>query len=568
MNAEVLKERGLRALASRRTWWLVLAIYVAVVLVLLGPVLLASIMGDDTYWITEKRAIVPSYWDAWWGPLPHAFDFGSQSRGTALALSERRVLALLTIDAARLFSVPPHLVWAALKTALVGITILSVAVFLKQVRFRDRHGEIRGLSRGSTVFITLAMPLTFALGVKSQNIGSLNGFNYYPSLTYGPFAAYLLTAALVLSLSRRLETSYRAWAAPVVIAMVSAGLILNLSYELLALTVPVATLVLLLQPFSDAPTRMLRWRARLTVLLPLGISYTAIFVWVRWKIATMPCHATDTCYQYPGTTVDIRPRALLYNFLGSFPGNNGSFVADQARDAGRSFPGVSPLSVAVAAIATLSLLLLWASWTARNRAGSGADEADGTAEDARGLYLVLAVAALIAVGSATITGITQIAAIAVTSPALPNRNGVVTWAALSLAGVVAVRLVMTARWRLVRPVGLVVMAAVMVAAVSLYFPRNVFSAQENRVVPFTVLVDSIHREVAMGDTSAAGDARRCAAIADAFKGQKIPSGEAARTGLTRTLNGAYAAFEYYYGTSYCSENLGRTYSDEPLDPDF
>jgi hypothetical protein len=564
MNAESLKSHGLRALASRRTWWAVLTIYILMVLVLFGPVLLAPISGDDTYWITAYRAAIPSYWQAWWAPLPHAFDFSVQSRGTALAVSERRVLALFTMDAAKLFSVPPYLVWGLVKTALVGVTILSVAVFLKQVRFRDRRGAIRGLSRSTTVFITLAMPLTFALGVKSQNIASLNGYNFYPSLTYGPFAGYLLMAALVLSLSRRLETSYRSWAAPVIVLMMFVGLIVNLSYELVALMVPVAALVLLLQPFSDAPTRWLRWRARLTVLAPLGVTYTAIFVWIRLKMAAMPCHATDTCYA--GTTVDIKPKTLAYNFLASFPGNTAGLVGDQARAAGRGFPGVSSLSVTIAVIATLSLLVLWASWTARTRLTPECNESDRLSEsgdDSKGLFVVLAVAALIAVGSAGIMGITEIAARLVTSAALPNRNGVITWSALSLLGLVVVRLTMNARWGFVRPAGLVALAAVMVVTISLYFPRNVLSAQQNRVLPFTVLVDSIHREVAMGDTSAVGDARRCAAIADAFRGTKIPSGEVRPSGVTWTLEGAYTAFRYYYGTTYCSKNLGRTYSANP-----
>lgn len=555
-----LHHHAVTVLASRRTWWVMLTIHLMSVLVILAPVLLASITGDDTYWMTEKRAEISSYWQAWWGPLPHAFDLsGDQSRGAVLGVAERQVLALLTIDSAHLLSVPPYLVWAAVKTVLVSLIVLSVPVFLHQVRFRDRDGAIRPLQRSTTVFITLAMPLTFALGVKAQNISSLNGYNFYPSLTYGPFAGCVLVAALVVALSRRLEVRYRRAAAPTVALMMALGLVLNLSYELLALAVPLATLTLLLQPFPHVGTRWLQWRARLTVLAPLGITYTVIFAWIRWRVATMPCHATGTCY--PGTTVDVRPRALLYSFLGSLPGNNADVVADQAHAAGRAFPGMSVLSVAVAVVATLSLGVLWMSWTSRNRGNSEAGRAsrrpDG-GSDSKGLLVVLAGALLIAVGSAGIMGITETAAQAVTSPALPLRNGVMTWSALSLAALVVVRLLTNARWRFAGPAAIVALAAVMVTAVSIYLPRNVFSAQENRVTPFTVLVDTLHREVAMGDTSDVGDARRCAAIADAFRGTTIPSGRASRTGVTRTLNGAYAAFEYYYGTTYCSQDLGHT----------
>lgn len=558
MNAETLKTHGLRTLASSRTWWALMTLYVLMVLVILGPALLGPIAGDDTYWVTWYRPSM-SYWQAWWGPLPSAFDFSDGSRGTALALSERRLLAVFTIDAARLFAVPPFLVWAAVKTTLVGLTVLSVAVFLKQIRFRDRRGAVRGLSRSTTAFIVLAMPLTVALGVKTQNIADLNGFNFYPTLTYGPFAGYLLVAALVLSLSRRLESSYRAWAGPVIVLMMLLGLVVNLSYEMVALAIPVATLVLLLQPFPDAPTRWLRWRARLTVLVPLGATYTAIFGWIRWQIAALPCHATDTCYS--GTTVEVEPRSLLFNFLAAFPGNNAALVDAQARAAGRAFPGVSSLSMAVAVLATLALLLLWASWTARTRLMPRVDESDRdvvSGDDSKGLLVVLAVAALIAVGSAGIMGITETAANLVTSAALPNRSGVITWSALSLLGLVIVRLVTNARWRAARPVGLVTLAAVMVVSISLYFPRNVLSTQENRVNAFLLLVESIHREVALGDLSKVGDDRRCTAIADFFRGREIPSGVVPPTGVTWSINGAYEAFEYYYSKDYCSKELGRT----------
>ena len=561
MNTETLKRHGLGALASKRTWWTVMVVYILMILVIIGPALLSSIVGDDTYWVIEKRPLIDSYWQAWWQPLTEAFDFNAQPRGTALAISERRVLALFTMDTATLFAVPPYLVWAAIKASLVGINIVSVAVFLKQIRFRNQFGAIHGLSRATIVFITLAMPLTFALGVKSQNIGSLNGYNYYPSLTYGPFASYLLMAALVLALSRRLETSYRTWAVVVVFLMMSLGLIINLSYELVALTIPVATLVLLLQPFSEAPTRWLRWRARLTVLVPLGFTYTAIFLWVRRRISAMACHATDTCY--PGTEIEVHPKTLLDNFLGSLPGNNSSLVGDQARDAGRAFPGVSTLSFTVAVVATLSLLLLWASWTVRARLTHEPAEGNrvpGSADETKGLLIVLSVAAVIALGSAAIMGISVAAAIAVTSPALPNRNGVITWSALALVGVVVVRLIMLVRWRFVRPTGLMALALALVVGISLFLPRNILSAQENRAMPFQILVDSIHREVAVGDTSKAGDSRRCAAIAAAFRGTEIPNGNVTPTGVTKTLNGAYAAFDYYHGMTYCSRDLGRTYS--------
>lgn len=555
--AENLKRHGLRTLVSKRTWWFFMAAYVAMIVTILSPVLLAPIYGDDSYWVTSQRPIM-SYWQAWWEPVAHAFDFTGQPRATALAFSERRVLALFTIDTAKLFAIPPSLVWTVVKTLLIGVNILAVPVFLKQIRFRDRLGAVRRISRSTIVFITLAMPLVIALGAKSQNVGTVNGWNFYPTLTYGPFAGFLLMAALVLALSRRLESDYRTWAVPTIVLMMFFGFTINLSYELVALMIPVATFVLLVQPFADAPSAWLKWRARLTVMVPLGATYSAIFLWIRWRISGMPCHDTGTCY--PGTEIDIKPRSLAYNFFGAFPGNNADFVGDQAHAAGRDFPGVSAFSITIAVIGTLALLGLCASWAARARqtrdAAANPSERD---DDTRGLLIVLAVAVLIALGSSAITGITAATVQKITTPMLSNRNGVMTWMALALAGLTVVRLLMTARWKAVRPLGLIGLATVLVVGISLYLPRNILTAQENRLQHFRVLVDSIHHEVALGDTSATGDARRCAAIAAAYKPGKIPSGEVTVvTGNIRSLNGAYAAFDYYYGLPYCSQELGHT----------
>jgi len=95
--------------------------------------------------------------------------------------------------------------------------------------------------------------------------------------------------------------------------------------------------------------------------------------------------------------------------------------------------------------------------------------------------------------------------------------------------------------------------------VALFLPRNIMSAQVNRVTATTPFYDSIHREVALGDKSVTGDARRCASISAALGGQAIPTGGVTKqTGFSRTLNGAYASFEYYYSQPYCSSRVGLT----------
>lgn len=521
--------------------------------IVLAPVLFASVGGDDRYWLLLKGPQADgSVLTTFWQPLSHAFDFDNQPRTTALALSERQVLALVTMNIATYLSIPPVIVWAAVKTALVVLLVIATRFFLHQIRFRDSQGRIRGLDRSSIAFISILLPLTIAIGAKAQNINSINGWNFYPTLTYGTFSAYLLFSALVLRLSRTLDRSYRTWVIPVIALMFVSGIAINLSYELLALLLPLTVLVLALQPLdTDARTRWLRWRGRVTVLLALAIPYSALFLWIRWRISQMACQATDTCYT--GTVIDLSPRAVLNNFLGAFPGQNADLVSEQADAAGRAFPAASTSSLLIAVLASAAAWGLWASWRARNNARAETETGQDS-RDTRGLLIVMAVTLSIAAGSAVITGITERAGQDLTTPALAYRSGVTTWSAMAVSGLVLVLVLSRTRFRAVSIASGVALTAVLIGSVALYLPRNVLSAQLNRQQPQTQFADTVHREVTLGDTSRSGDRRRCTALEKELKRQGSPK---AGTGFRHTLQGAYLAFEYYHHHPYCSQNVGK-----------
>ncbi|MDX6277623.1 MAG: hypothetical protein QOJ72_1751 [Nocardioidaceae bacterium] len=536
----------------RGSWWILLVVYALVVGAVLAPVLFASVGADDSYWILEKGPqFHGSVWDAWWEPLKHPFTFDAQPRTAVLSLSDRMVVAVVTMKLVTVFSIPPLIVWACIKAGLVVMSVVAAIAFLRQVTFRDRHGIVRGLDRSSIAFIALALPLTIAIGCKAQNLGTDNGWNFYPTLTYGAFVGYLLFAALVLRLSSLLDHSYRRWAIPVAALMVFAGIAINLSYEVLALLIPLSVLVLLLQPLPAAADRWLRWRAKATVMLALVIPYTAMFAFIRWKVSHAACLATDSCYS--GSVVNISPRAIWYNFLGATPGHNGALVTHQSRVAHLPFPDASPASIAIGVLGVVVLGALWASWNARQRLlAQPAATAEGpTGGDARGLLIVLAVALAMAVGSSLITGVTQRAVDDLVTPMVSYRTGVVTWSALALAGLVLVRLMATTEWRAVQVGGVLALAAVLIGATAIYLPRNLLTAQQNRVEVRTAFNDGLHRELALGDTSQAGDDRRCAAIRTELTRR---AGVPAPT-LTRTLVAADKAFEFYHHAPYCSAGI-------------
>src|SRR5690554_2712810 len=139
MNRALVLTRVRSIAVSPWVWGTLLGAYIIVVIAILGPVLFASLGADDSYWVLEVAGQSQgSYWLAFWEPLTHAFEFNGQPRVTSLATSERRVLALLTIELATLFSIPPAVVWAGLKIALLGLGLIGVALFLKSLRFRGR----------------------------------------------------------------------------------------------------------------------------------------------------------------------------------------------------------------------------------------------------------------------------------------------------------------------------------------------------------------------------------------------------------------------------------------------
>ena len=241
-----------------------------------------------------------------------------------------------------------------------------------------------------------------------------------------------------------MQRNYRVWAAPVVIVMAFMGLVLNLSYELLALTVPLTVLVIVLQP-REGESWWQRWRAAVTVLAGLVVTYSALFVWIRWRISEMACQATDTCYA--GTVVKLDRQALWNNASWArCPGGPARTSASRPDHAGRAYPQANAVSIGLAVLGAALMLALWATWVARRRTvnddTSSTNPRKSSDDDTRGLLMVLVVSLSIAAGTTVITGITERAVGMLETSMLSYRTNVVAWTALALAAVTVVRLLM------------------------------------------------------------------------------------------------------------------------------
>ncbi len=542
----------LQAFASRVAWVVLLTLYAATLLIVLAPQLFSPIGADDSYWVLYVGPKTGgSYWEAFWGPVENAFSFTGQARTTALATSERQVVALLAMDLATLFAIPPAVIWALVKIVLVGLTFLSVFVFLRVWRHRGRDGVERGFSPSTIAFVLIVLPAIYAIGAKSQMEFSLNGWMVYPTLAYGPVAVFLFAASAAILLARALSRSFRVWIVPTVVLLAVLAVAANISYELIALVVPVVVLAVLLQPLPEGGSLWRRWRPRLAVALAIGVPFTAVFVAIRWRISQLPCQLDGSCYA--GTLVEFSPATIAKNFLGAFPGRNGAFVQQAVDRAGSWNPVATGWTIGLGAVLALLVGLLWASWRLRHT-----DEETAPRDTVLGVLSIIPVLATIGAGAAVITGI-SVNAVAQVTGMTSYRSGVIIWTAVALSVVLVVRAfaLLPGRARALGDVALVGLLVVVVGVVGLYYPRNVSSSQLYRAHIKTQAMDAVQWQVALGDLTRGADGRRCDTLERVIEsyGEYNPRVE-------RIIVNTYRAYEHYHGQTYCSTGYGLEEPDD------
>jgi hypothetical protein len=152
---------------------------------------------------------------------------------------------------------------------------------------------------------------------------------------------------------------------------------------------------------------------------------------------------------------------------------------------------------------------------------------------------------LVALGTATVMGLSEQAQQLITEPGTAYRNTMVTWTALALALVLvvcAVSILLTRRGELVAWASL----AVLIGTVGmLTLQGNMMALRANRIN--LAVTEAISWEVVKGDTVVGSDARRC----DLYEQLEDASvAERARQVIYREAN---AAFGHYHGQAFCSD---------------
>lgn len=528
-------------------------LYAATVLVIMMPVLGASVGADDMYFLLHSidpagRGPV----DALTGHLGEIFvqdTTGSQPRTVPLAMTARRILAVIVLSLAVTFSVPVAVVWAGAKIFFLVLTVASVAVLLLQVRFAGAGGQVRGLRRSTVAFLVLTLPLVMALGVKAQVIGGLNGWVHYPVLTLTTVPAILLTAALCLWLMRKLQADYRRWRTPSVVLLLLVAVTLNYSYEFAAVAIPVAALAIFLQWWATRATSLFGWKPVVTVGVVLVGGFSALFLFNRWRLSQWDCVQDGSCYG--GSFLDFNPGTLLMNFGGALPSSATPTIESLMQSTGRELPptlsGWGAL-VGLAAVATLAAA--WAAFRAREarRQGRGSEHGELRVPDVResaGLFAVIAISASTAVGVSLVSGLTSRAIGQVQTAEMPYRSGPAVWTALALVLVTVVWMLLQRLSELPSYVIATGCAVVVVLAVAHLLPLNLAVAQAERAAPRAQAVDAIHWDVVVGDLTERGNLRRCEHAA------RYTEVVGSSRYFDRTTTSANVAFEYLYGVPYC-----------------
>lgn len=541
-----------RALRAGPAFPLLCAAYAVAVLVIMMPALVSSVGADDMYFVLHSidpagRGPV----DAVTGHLGDLFvqdTTGSQPRTVPLAITARRILAVIVLSLAVTFSIPIAAVWGAAKIAFLALTVASVAALLVQVRFATRRGEVRGLRRSTMAFLVLALPLATALGAKAQVIGGLNGWIHYPVLTLTAVPTIFLTAALCLWLMRKLHGDYRRWLVRSVVLLLVVAVILNYSYEFVAVAIPVAALAIVLQWWATRTAGFSDWKPAATVGAALVGGFTVLFLFNRWRLSQWDCVQDGTCYG--GSFLDFDPLTLVMNFAGALPSSVTPTIESVMQETGRELPpaitGWGGL-VGVAAVALLGAA--WAAVRAREaRRQTSGRLRDADLRESVGLLMVLAISGVTALGVSLVSGLTSRAIGQVQTPEMPYRSGPAVWTALALVLVILFSMLFERLPAAGRQALTVVTGTVVVLAVTHLLPLNLAVAQAERAMPRAQAVDAIHWDVVLGDLTPRGDAQRCSNAA------RYTSVVGSSGYFDRTIDSAEVAFEYLYGVAYCSQD--------------
>lgn len=530
-------------------------VFVSCWLLLMGPAIAWSVAADDSYYILESGPMLDgSAYNAIVRNFTDSLEFTGQPRTAAFAYAERRILAMIVMQAAVSTAVAPWVYWAITKLLLIGLVLLSMYVFIRTTRIADRERGPWQVSRSDATLVVFVVLTMMPALVTTQAIGYSNGWLFYPTLSILPLAVFLFFAALGIQLSRLLAGSW-GWLALSLPLGFLGGFGVTFAYEVYVVFVPVLVGAVVIQPWVQSISVARQVKARVALLASFLIPFASMFSWARWRISQMACFSSDTCYE--GTVIEFSFSTVYRSFIGVIPGSTWDWAISAGERWNREPWTILPAAALIGllfvlAAAVIASAIKQRAWMAVQDNSTGIRETNvGNAT----IWWNVVLFAGLAFSASTITAITATAQNRIDILPVPYRTGAIVAIALAFAVVLAVWATIRSSAKnqsLLTQVAASSLAIGLLVAVPMSFVANTTTAQVTRSTINYQTIDRIHDAVARGNLTVEADSLRCQTLRDYIAlSPEIGFGRG-----DRTIEMAYGAFEYYHGASFCSERVG------------
>jgi len=518
-------------------------IAVMVGLVLLRPVLLAPVTGDDRVnglesatdpdrTILTEIAELPAEWR--WRV--------SVGRVNVLTAVERNVSSRAMVETAVATGRPVHQVLGGFKIGYAALGLFAVYALLRAIRWRRRDSGALVQMEGRTRAVAMvAGGLAFAAGAQPQFAGpSGGGWLSYPVSTWTAAFSIFGVVALTLWLARLVAVRGRVVAVPAALLLTLIGVVSNYRYELTFPALPLTLLALALLPVSDLEHRAAGRRAKWLLGSAYGVGFGAVLVANRMLVSDV----CDGGGCYSGVSLALGPtmfRTFGINVASSIPGTGREEVLALLRSESVPTDGIwTPTlwSVLTALALLVTLALAWRDGGPRKTESARSEETR-----AQAVLCVLAAALLVAggLGAAAVMSLSERSQRLLPEIGLFYRHSVVTWTGLAFGAVLLVLALGLWRPRLAVP-SFVALALVMALLVATRMPADgpIMEANTSRLKP----TFEVFNEVARGEPGDRANQRRCRILRDVDR--EMTPGYA-----TRVRRGAEGTFERFWHTAFC-----------------
>jgi hypothetical protein len=515
-------------------------------LVLLRPVILAPITGDDTFYDFQAAGSADGPIGSEYLDLSHEWNTRvNKGRVNVLTGMERKVTGRAVMDAAVATGQAPRHFQAVFRVVFLGLCLAAVYFLLRALRWRRKDsGELVRLAPRHRWLALLAGGLAFAAGAQPQLVGQhgWNGWLSYPVSTLTAPLAIFGVVALALWLARLCVG--RGWrvVAPAVLVLLVVGVLTNYRYELTFVALPMVVIALLVVPVSSREQQAAGRRAKWVA----GAAYVVGFVPVLTYNRIMLSHICDRQHCYAG----VRPaldadlvRTFVINVASNIPGIERAKTTQLLRVQGVSThhawtPTVWSVVLAVALAAVIALA--W--WCTRTQP----DEPPAEEEDLRAQGVLCAVGAGLLVigglGTAAVMSLSQGAQANTSGFGFLYRNAPTTWWGFAFGLVLLVLALGLLRPRLALP-SLVAVGLVLALLVAVKVPADQRIVVANN--SFMRASNQVFAEMVRGQQGEAANQRRCRLFVEVKHDMSVFYNQTIR----RTAN---LAFEHYWHVPFCA----------------